>query len=76
MSSFVYDDEMLTEIVEILRTRNRNELADYIHYLAETLSKLDDDEPTTDSEEEAETTDEEYGEEDIGETDDGFFYLK
>ena len=76
MSSFVYDDEMLTEIVEILRTRNRNELADYIHYLAETLSKLDDDEPTTDSEVEAETTDEEYGEEDIGETDDGFFYLK
>ena len=75
MSSFVYDDEMLTEIVEILRTRNRNELADYIHYLAETLSKLDDDEPTTDSEVEAETTDEEYGEEDIGETDDGFFYL-
>ncbi len=76
MSSFVYDDEMLTEIVEILRTQNRNELADYIHYLAETLSKLDDDEPTTASEEEAETTDEEYGEEDIGETDDGFFYLK
>ena len=76
MSSFVYDDEMLTEIVEILRTRNRNELADYIHYLAETLSKLDDDEPTTDSEVESETTDEEYGEEDIGETDDGFFYLK
>ena len=75
MSNFVYDDEMLKEIVEILRTGNRNELADYIHYLAETLSKLDDASSSA-SEEEAETTDEEYGEEDIGETDDGFFYLK
>ena len=67
MSNFVYDDE-------ILKTKNRNDLAGYIQYLAETLLKLDDQSSSSSSE--GETTDEEYGEEDIGKTDDGFFYLK
>ncbi len=74
MSNFVYDAEMLNETIEILKTKNRNDLAGYIQYLTETLLKLDD--PSSSSSSEGETTDEEYGEEDIGQTDDGFFYLK
>ena len=74
MSNFVYDDEMLNETIEILKTKNRNDLAGYIQYLTETLLKLDDESSSSSSE--GETTDEEYGEEDIGQTDDGFFYLK
>lgn len=74
MSNFVYDAEMLNETIEILKTKNRNDLAGYIQYLTETLLKLDDESSSSSSE--GETTDEEYGEEDIGQTDDGFFYLK
>ena len=74
MSNFVYDYEMMNETIEILKTKNRNDLAGYIQYLSETLLKLDDQSSSSSSE--GETTDEEYGEEDIGQTDDGFFYLK
>ena len=77
MSNFVYDAEMLNETIEILKTKNRNDLAGYIQYLTETLLKLDDTySEGASSSSEGETTDEEYGEEDIGQTDDGFFYLK
>ncbi len=77
MSNFVYDAEMLNETIEILKTKNRNDLAGYIQYLTETLLKLDDPYSSgASSSSEGETTDEEYGEEDIGQTDDGFFYLK
>ncbi len=80
MSNFVYDAEMLNETIEILKTKNRNDLAGYIQYLTETLLKLDDTYSSgsggESSSSEGETTDEEYGEEDIGQTDDGFFYLK
>jgi len=37
MDDFIYDDQMLNEIVGILRTQNKPILAESILYLAETL---------------------------------------
>ena len=42
MDDFIYDDEMLNEIIGILRTENKPILAEYILYLAETLLTLED----------------------------------
>jgi hypothetical protein len=68
MDDFIYDDQMLNEIVGILRTQNKPILAEYILYLAETLLTLEDG---SSSEEE-----EHYTDEDVGQTPDGFFYLR
>ena len=69
MDDFIYDDEMLKQIVGILRTQNKPILAEYILYLAETLLTLED---ASSSEEE----EEHYTDEDVGQTPDGFFYLR
>ena len=76
MSNFIYDDEMLNEALQILKDNIRNDLADYIQYLADTLLRYDEECDSSDEDESYSTEEEEYGEEDIGKTDDGFFYLK
>ena len=71
--SFVYADEsreMLKAIEDLLTTAERYDLVEYLRYLEETLTSLDD----CSSEEESE----EYNEElyDVGMTHDGFYFLK
>jgi len=64
--SFVYDSEMLKAIEDLLTTAERYDLVEYLRYLEETLTSLDD----CSSEEEEEEL---Y---DVGMTHDGFYYLK
>ncbi len=71
MSGIVHDPEMIAEIIEILKKENRGVLADYILYLSEKILISKNFSSDESSEEE-----EVYGDEDVGETDDGFFYLK
>ena len=71
MSGIVHDPEMIAEVIEILKKENRGVLADYILYLSEKILISKNFSSDESSEEE-----EVYGEEDVGETDDGFFYLK
>jgi len=71
MSGIVHDPEMIAEIIEILKKENRGVLADYILYLSEKILISKNFSSDESSEEE-----EVYGEEDVGETDDGFFFLK
>ncbi len=71
MSDIVHDPEMIAEIIEILKKENREVLAHYILYLSEKILISKNFSSDESSEEE-----EVYGEEDVGETDDGFFYLK
>jgi len=66
--SFVYDSEMLKAIEDLLTTAERYDLVEYLRYLEETLTSLDD----CSSEEESEQ-EELY---DVGMTHDGFYYLK
>ncbi len=62
---------MIAEIIEILKEKKKQLLADYILYLSEKILISKNFSSDESSEEE-----EVYGEEDVGETDDGFFYLK
>jgi len=71
MSGIVHDPEMIAEIMEILKDKKRGVLADYVLYLSQKILLYENFSTDESSEEE-----EEYGEEDVGETDDGFFYLK
>lgn len=71
MSGIIHDPEMIGEIIEILKEKKRQVLADYILYLSQKILLSENFSTDESSEEE-----EEYGEEDVGETDDGFFYLK
>jgi len=71
MSGIIHDPEMIGEIIEILKEKKRRVLADYILYLSQKILLSENFSTDESSEEE-----EEYGEEDVGETDDGFFYLK
>ncbi len=71
MSDIVHDPEMIAEIIEILKEKKKQLLADYILYLSEKILISKNFSSDESSEEE-----EVYGEEDVGETDDGFFYLK
>jgi len=66
MEDLVYDCQSLTEICKILTDNKRQDLMDYIKYLCETLISIDDD------------IDDDLIEEDyeIGETEDGFYFLK
>jgi len=66
--SFVYDSEMLKAIEDLLTTAERYDLVEYLRYLEETLTSLDD----CSSEEESEQ-EELY---DVGMTHDGFYFLK
>jgi len=71
MSGIVHDPEMIAEIMEILKDKKRGVLADYVLYLSQKILLSENFSTDESSEEE-----EEYGEENVGETDDGFFYLK
>jgi len=71
MSGIVHDPEMIAEIMEILKDKKRGVLADYVLYLSQKILLYENFSTDESSEEE-----EEYGEENVGETDDGFFYLK
>ena len=71
MSGIVHDPEMIAEIMEILKDKKRGVLADYVLYLSQKILLSENFSTDESSEEE-----EEYGEEKVGETDDGFFYLK
>lgn len=71
MSGIIHDPEMIGEIIEILKEKKRQVLADYVLYLSQKILLSENFSTDESSEEE-----EEYGEEDVGETDDGFFYLK
>jgi len=66
--SFVYDSEMLKAIEDLLATAERYDLVEYLRYLEETLTSLDDYSSEEESEEE-----ELY---DVGMTHDGFYFLK
>lgn len=67
MEDLVYDCESLTEICKILTDNNREDLMDYIKYLCETLITIDDNIDDDD------LVEEEY---EVGETEDGFYFLK
>ena len=67
--SFVYDSETLKAIEDLLATAERYDLVEYLRYLEDTLTSLDD----CSSEEESEEEEELY---DVGMTHDGFYYLK
>lgn len=71
MSGIVHDPEMIAEIMEILKDKKRGVLADYVLYLSQKILLYENFSTDESSEEE-----EEYCEENVGETDDGFFYLK
>jgi len=75
--SLIYDSQMLQAIEDLLTTAERYDLVEYIRYLEETLTSLDD----CSSEEESEEESEEYNEVaeelyDVGMTHDGFYFLK
>jgi len=65
--SLVYDSQMLQAIEDLLTTAERYDLVDYLRYLEDTLTSLDEVDYSTDEEEEL------Y---DVGMTHDGFYYLK
>ena len=69
VDSLVYDSQMLQAIEDLLTTAERYDLVEYLRYLEETLTSLDD----CSSEEESEEEEESY---DVGMTHDGFYYLK
>jgi hypothetical protein len=66
--SLIYDSQMLQAIEDLLTTAERYDLVEYLRYLEETLTSLDEVDYSTDEEEE-----ESY---DVGMTHDGFYYLK
>ena len=67
VDSLVYDSQMLQAIEDLLTTAERYDLVEYLRYLEETLTSLDDCSSEEESEEEL------Y---DVGMTHDGFYYLK
>tara|TARA_R100001460_G_scaffold51941_1_gene90752 strand:+ start:185 stop:403 length:219 start_codon:yes stop_codon:yes gene_type:complete len=71
--SFVYDSEMLKAIEDLLTTADRYDLVEYLRYLEETLTSLDDCSSEEESEEYNEVAEELY---DVGMTHDGFYFLK
>ncbi len=68
VDSLVYDSQMLQAIEDLLTTAERYDLVEYLRYLEDTLTSLDDCSSNEEEEEE-----ELY---DVGMTHDGFYYLK
>ena len=62
-------NEMLNEIEDLLITAGRNDLLNYLKYLQETVDSFDEQSSDSDEEE----AEEKYN---VGQTEDGFFYLK
>ena len=65
-------NEMLNEIEDLLITAGRNDLLNYLKYLQETVDSFDEQSSDSD-EEETEEAEEKYN---VGQTEDGFYYLK
>ena len=60
---------MLNEIEDLLITAGRNDLLNYLKYLQETVDSFDEQSSDSDEEE----AEEKYN---VGQTEDGFYYLK
>ena len=68
MGDFVFDKDIIQEIKRVIFLSGKSDLLEYFEYLCETISKLD----ISDSDDD-EVEDEVI---DVGQTEDGFFYLK
>jgi hypothetical protein len=68
MDGFVYDNERIRQIQDLLLTQNRRDLVEYLGYLCETLISLEHEEYETASEDEEDI--------EVGMTEDGFYYLR
>jgi len=67
MGDFVFDKDMIQEIKRVIYLTGKSDLLEYFEYLCETISKLD----ISDSDDEVEEEEIE-----VGQTEDGFYYLK
>ena len=67
MDDFVFDKDIIQEIKRVIFLSVKSDLLEYFEYLCETISKLD----ISDSDDEGEEEEIE-----VGQTEDGFFYLK
>lgn len=67
MDDFVFDKDIIQEIKRVIFLSGKSDLLEYFEYLCETISKLD----ISDSDDEGEEEEIE-----VGQTEDGFFYLK
>ena len=68
MGDFVFDKDMIQEIKRVIFLTGKSDLLEYFEYLCETVAKLDISDSDDDDVEEEEI--------DVGQTEDGFFYLK
>ena len=67
MDDFVFDKDIIQEIKRVIFLSGKSDLLEYFEYLCETISKLD----ISDSDDEVEEE-----EIDVGQDEDGFYYLK
>ena len=67
MGDFVFDKDIIQEIKRVIFLSGKSDLLEYFEYLCETIAKLE----VSDSDDEVEEE-----EIDVGQTEDGFFYLK
>ena len=69
MADFVFDKDIVQEIKRVIFLSGKTDLLEYFEYLCETIATIE----VSDSDDEAQDDDEVL---DVGETEDGFFYLK
>ena len=67
MEDFVFDKDIIQEIKRVIFLSGKSDLLEYFEYLCETISKME----VSDSDDEVEEEEIE-----VGQTEDGFFYLK
>lgn len=67
MDDFVFDKDIIQQIKRVIFLSGKSDLLEYFEYLCETISKLD----ISDSDDEVEEE-----EIDVGQDEDGFFYIK
>ena len=67
MDDFVFDKDIIQEIKRVIFLSGKSDLLEYFEYLCETIAKIE----VSDSDDEGEEE-----EIDVGQTEDGFFYLK
>ena len=67
MADFVFDKDIVQEIKRVIFLSGKTDLLEYFEYLCETIATIE----VSDSDDEPD--DEEI---EVGETEDGFFYLK
>ncbi len=69
MEDFVFDKDIVQEIKRVIFLSGKTDLLEYFEYLCETIATIE----VSDSDDEVQDDDEVL---DVGETEDGFFYLK